>query len=207
MQTNNLLPPVPPASSTQPRRYHRYRLGVVGALVLTYIVWWVMIVSGGEIIGDIGVAIFFAEIALVFVLDGTGVVTLRGRILTSLPKLAIIVLAVVLSWLSLFWLIPYFIVAALDTRGSAAELKAERAQHIASLEGELGILPPADGVCPNCHKPLQLGAEFCAYCGTPLTPALRLCPVCHARTFPDAQWCPECGAALPPVGASPANTP
>jgi len=173
--------------------------------VLTYVVWWVMIVSRGEIIGDLGVAIFFAEIALVFVLDGTGVVTLRGRILTRLPKPVIVVLAVVFFWLLLFWLVPYFIVAALDTRGSAAELSAERAQHIASLEGELGILPSTEGTCPNCHRPLQLGSEFCAYCGTDLTPALQVCPVCHARTFPDAQWCPECGAALPPSSAKSAK--
>ena len=175
--------------------------------MLAYFLSWFAIGSGVTVIDDLGVIVFLGVIAVAFVMDGTGVITLRGRVVAQLPCAALVVLAVVFFPFFILWLIPYLIVAALDARRGAVLSVSAHLENIAKLEGALGILPPAEGVCPHCHKPLQLGAEFCVYCGKPLTPALRFCPVCHARTFPDAQWCPECGAALPPVAASPANTP
>ena len=43
-------------------------------------------------------------------------------------------------------------------------------------------------VCPNCGKPLTLGAMFCMYCGQKLT-----CSNCKAPLIPGAKFCPNCG--------------
>jgi hypothetical protein len=175
---------------------------VIGALCVAEILSWVLIGVGNDVISDIGVFFFLGALVLAFIMDGTGVVTLRGRVFTSLSRGVLIVLAVVFFGFFLLWIIPYLIIAALDTfRGTKASA-IDHYERIAALEGSLGILPAAEGVCANCHKPLQLGAEYCAYCGTPVAPALQVCPVCHARTFPDAKWCPECGAALTPGDAT-----
>jgi hypothetical protein len=182
-------------------------LPVIGALGLADVLSWILISAGSDVISDFGVFLFLGVLAMAFVMDGTGVVTLRGRVFTSLSRGVRIVLAIIFFALFLVWIIPYLIIAALDAyRGheplSHASEVDEQQKRIAKLEGALGILPPEEGVCANCHKPLQLGAEYCAYCGTPVAPALQVCPVCHARTFPDAKWCPECGAALTAANAT-----
>jgi RNA polymerase subunit RPABC4/transcription elongation factor Spt4 len=163
--------------------------------------------NGVDALNDIGALLWLGVIVFAFVMDGTGVLTLRGRVLSSVSRAVLIVLAVVLFGFLVIWIIPYLIIAVVDAyrgRSPMTQLDEvdEQAKRIAKLEGSLGILPTAEGVCANCHKPLQLGAEYCAYCGTPVAPALQVCPVCHARTFPDAKWCPECGAALAPDNAA-----
>jgi RNA polymerase subunit RPABC4/transcription elongation factor Spt4 len=187
------------------RTYHRYSLPVIGALAVAEILSWVLIGAGNDVISDIGAFLFLGVLTVAFILDGTGVVTLRGRVFTSLSRGALIVIAVLFFAFFLFWIIPYLIIAALDTLRGVKASPDDRLDHyerIAELEGKLGILPAAEGVCAKCHKPLQLGAEYCAYCGAPVAPALQVCPVCHARTFPDAKWCPECGTALTAGDAS-----
>ena len=71
-----------------------------------------------------------------------------------------------------------------------------RRRKIAEQEAELGMIPRTDGNCHKCHQPLQLCAEFCAYCGERVTERPRICPKCYATTLPDARWCPACGAQL-----------
>lgn len=203
MQTNSLQPTINPG---KPAKFYRYRGWVVAALIADYVFFWIAVAIGYRPISDLAVVIFFVEIAYTLVVDANGVVSLRGRLFHArLPKAATVVLGVLYVVLSFLWIIPYLIVTALDAWRPRAEVTAEHYERIAQMEGVLGILPTAEGTCPNCHKPLQLGAEFCAYCGAPMAPAPRLCPVCHARTFPDAQWCPECGAALPPTATSAAT--
>jgi RNA polymerase subunit RPABC4/transcription elongation factor Spt4 len=169
---------------------------------LAEVLSWILISAGNGTISDIGVFFFLGVLTIAFVMDGTGVVTLRGRVLTSLSRGARIVLAIVFFAFFLFWIIPYLIIAALDAYRATKLSAGDHYERIAALEGSLGILPAAEGVCANCQKPLQLGAEYCAYCGAPVAPALQVCPVCHARTFPDARWCPECGAPLTPDNAT-----
>jgi hypothetical protein len=200
VQTNSLQPTINP---DKPANFYRYRGWIVASIIIAYIFFWVAIAIGYSPVSDLAFVVLFAEIAFTLVMDANGVVSLRGRLFRSRPPKAItIALGIVYVVLSLIWLIPYLIVASLDAWRPRAEVTAEHYERIAQMEGVLGILPTAEGSCPNCHKPLQLGAEFCAYCGAPMAPAPRLCPVCHARTFPDAQWCPECGAALPPMTSS-----
>ncbi len=68
---------------------------------------------------------------------------------------------------------------------------------IAELDAQMGFLPPAEGACRVCHKPLQVGAEFCSYCGETVIERPKVCPSCATTTFPDAKWCPNCRTALP----------
>jgi len=161
-----------------------------------------MIATPIDFISGVGGLLFLSVFVIAFVMDGTGVFTLRGRIFTGLSLGVQILLAVVFLAFFLFWIIPYLIIATLDAYRATKRSAGDHYARIAELEGSLGILPTAEGVCANCHKPLQLGAEYCAYCGTPVAPALQVCPVCHARTFPDAKWCPKCGAALTPDNAT-----
>lgn len=191
-----------PVKAEEPRSFHQYSLPVIGALGLAEILSWALIGAGNDTISGVGGLLFLSVFVVAFVLDGTGVFTLRGRVFTGLSLGVQILLAVVFLAVFFFWIIPYLIIAALDAYRGEKRLPVDHYQRIAELEGSLGILPAAEGVCAKCHKPLQLGAEYCAYCGTPVAPALQVCPVCHARTFPDAKWCPECGAALTPDNAT-----
>ena len=142
-------------------------------------------------ISDLGVILFFGTITFTLVMDGTGVINLRGRVFPRMSRGVAIVLGVFFFGLLFFWLIPYLIIAALDARKSAALSAGEHFENIAKLEGALGILPPAEGVCPNCHKPLQLGAEFCAYCGKPLTPRCASARSVTREPFPTLNGAPS----------------
>jgi len=51
--------------------------------------------------------------------------------------------------------------------------------------------------CSNCHSPVQVGAKFCAECGTPQQ---KHCTNCNASLSPTAKFCAECGTpANPPA--------
>jgi hypothetical protein len=175
---------------------------VIGSVCAALVLSWILLGTGINAFNDLGAILLLAVVVTAFVMDGTGVLTLRGRVLTSVSRGVLIALAIFFFGFVILWIIPYLIIAALDAFRGARESATDHYERIAALEGSLGILPAAEGVCANCHKPLQLGAEYCAYCGTPVAPALQVCPVCHARTFPDANWCPECGAALTPDNAT-----
>ena len=83
------------------------------------------------------------------------------------------------------------------TQFQARERVLSRRRRTAHLEADLGIVPPTEGECASCHKPLQVGAAFCAYCGKPTVAHPRICPICYTTTQPDASYCPQCGAVLP----------
>ena len=46
--------------------------------------------------------------------------------------------------------------------------------------------------CPQCGIEVEVGAKFCAECGTPV-PQTKECPKCHAQLKPTAKFCAECG--------------
>lgn len=52
-----------------------------------------------------------------------------------------------------------------------------------------------NGVCINCHAPLNDGANFCMKCGTPVQHTF--CPHCGKLTLRGDQFCPTCGKAIP----------
>lgn len=80
--------------------------------------------------------------------------------------------------------------------GARQRLPLERRRHIAEMEAGLDIEPGTQGQCPNCGKPLQIDAEFCAFCGTRVKQEPVVCPRCTTVALPGAKWCPKCGAPL-----------
>lgn len=184
-------------------QYYEYSPRVIGGLIVAYVLALaVAAIPASELLATLAGLTFLVVTVVAFVLDRRAVLTLRGRIGQWQPSGCLTVGLVVLFFpLFLFWMIPYLIVAALDTRAADARRALERQRRIAELEGRLGLLPEPAGTCPACGKPLQAGAEYCAYCGGSVTMPLRLCPTCGTRTFPDASWCPSCGRPLPPIAA------
>src|SRR5260370_7269679 len=65
-----------------------------------------------------------------------------------------------------------------------------RRRKIAEQEAELGMIPRTEGNCHKCHQPLQLCAEFCAYCGARGTEPPPICPQCYTTTLPIATCSP-----------------
>jgi RNA polymerase subunit RPABC4/transcription elongation factor Spt4 len=90
----------------------------------------------------------------------------------------------------------YLIRVASGRRQIEEQRKLAMQQHIAEMEAQLGIWPPTSGTCRACHKPLQVGAEFCQYCGVPVIERAKICPSCATTTLPEAKWCPKCGKPL-----------
>ena len=183
-------------------QYHEYSPRVIGGLILAYVLAWAPFVAGINLLEDVGALLIIGVLVTTLVLDGRGVLSLRGRIGGGRPPGCLAIgLAIVFFPFLFFWLIPYLAIAAQDTRAAQSRRALERQQRIAELEARLGLLPESAGTCPACEKPLQSGAAYCAYCGEPVTTPLRLCPACGTRTFPDASWCPSCGHPLPPIEA------
>ena len=180
-----------------PRQWHRYQRRTMVLLLLAAVAAIALIALGGDSVAGSGVLLIWGELILVLAIDGKGVPRLRGRIGWHPILLAALVF---LTWW-FPWLYVYLAVAAVDTwkrRDAAPSSAFPREREIARLEGELGIEPVSEGTCAKCGRPLQAGAEFCAYCGAPVNPPLQLYPNCGASTFADAEFCPKCGAPLKP---------
>ena len=148
-----------------------------------------------------GVLLFIAQAIFVMIYDWHGAVTLRGWTnsrawqesqLANFKPLYVI--------LYLFFpeiMLPIYLIRVASSRRQAEEQrKLARKRHIADMEAQLGILPPTSGTCRACHKPLQVGAEFCQYCGVQVVEHPKVCPSCATTTLPDAKWCPQCGTSL-----------
>lgn len=153
-------------------------------------------------LSGIGLLILLAEIFCVMVYDWRGAVTLRGALKTQRLRKGKLVSTI--HWYVLLYLFfPYIMLpiyltrTVRDHRQAAQRKPLELKRHIAEMEAELGFLPPAEGTCRVCHKPLQIGAEFCSYCGETVIARPKICPSCATTTFPDAKWCPRCRTALP----------
>ena len=144
-----------------------------------------------------GFTIYLLVIAAISVVDWRGFLTMNGflkwKSLTGQQRLFVGCLFVVLNVVVL----GTYLTQAYQTYRCYKKLEPLRRQRkIAELEADLGMIPRTEGNCHRCHQPLQLGAEFCVYCGERAMERPRICPECSTTTLPDARWCPACGAQL-----------
>ncbi|TMD63002.1 MAG: zinc ribbon domain-containing protein [Chloroflexi bacterium] len=141
--------------------------------------------------------IYLLVIATITRIDWRGFLTMNGLLkwksMTGKQRLIVGCLFVALNAVVL----AIYLALAYQTYRRYKQLEPLRRQRkIAEQEAELGMIPRTEGNCQRCHQPLQLGAEFCAYCGERVTERPRICPACYTTTLPDARWCPACGAQL-----------
>ena len=155
-----------------------------------------------EGVSGFGLLILFAELVFVMVSDWSGVITLRGAVKTQRWKKGKLVSTK--HWYVLLYLFfPYIMLPIYLTRTARDQRQAEQRRsfelkrRVAELDAQMGFLPPAEGTCRVCHKPLQVGAEFCSYCGESVIERPKVCPSCATTTFSDARWCPNCRTSLP----------
>ncbi len=150
---------------------------------------------------NIGILIFIIQVIFVMIYDWRGAVTLRGWTQSRLMKESLLAdFKMFYVILYLFFpeiMLPIYLARVVVGRRREEQRKEfEKQRYIASLEAQLGILPPTQGTCRICQKPLQIGAEFCQYCRTPVVEHPKVCPECATTALPDAQWCPKCGKPL-----------
>lgn len=111
-------------------------------------------------------------------------------------RVGVVVFYAVLWALVLSMPILYLIMAAKDTIAARGSSPPAIKLKIAELEASLNMAPPTEGECAHCHKPLQVGAEFCEFCGAPTAQRPRVCPHCATVALPGAAFCPNCRARL-----------
>jgi hypothetical protein len=153
-------------------------------------------------LGGIAVLLFIAEAIFVMAYDKAGALTLRGLARSQIMHQGKLVNTAP-SYVLLYLFLPeimlpiYLIRTVMGLRQDKEQRRFAMKQQIALMEAKLGILPPTSGTCRACNKPLQVGAEFCQYCGVAVIERPKVCPSCATSTFPDANWCPKCGIRLP----------
>lgn len=153
--------------------------------------------GASSVLAIIGFAIYLLVITTIMVFDWHGFLTMNGLLKwKSMTERQRLITGCLFAALNVFVLSFYLAQAYLTYRHYRQLEPLRRRRKIAELEAELGLIPRIDGTCHKCHQPLQLGAEFCSYCGETVTQRPRICPECYATTLPDARWCPECGAQL-----------
>lgn len=156
------------------------------------------LVHNANLLGTIsawGVLLLLAESIGVMIVDWRGSISLRGMI--RQPNTGYVLLyfffpEIMLPIYALRVVFDYF-------RHQNAQRQQEKQQQkfkVAELEAKAGILPPTDGQCRICHKPLIVGAEFCQYCGAPAVERPKVCPACSTTALPDAKFCPKCRTPL-----------
>ncbi len=191
-------------STSQRHLYPRKQLGVlaIAAAVSVLLISGVYVIQGslGGASGPLaimGFTIYLLIITKITVVDWRGFLTMNGwlkwKSMTNKQRLIVGCLFVALN---VFVLSFYLAQAYLTYRRYKQLEPIRRRRKIAELEAQLGMIPRTDGKCHKCQQPLQLGAEFCAYCGETVTLRPRICPGCYTTTLPDARWCPACGAQL-----------
>ena len=177
-------------------------IGYVVSLLLVIIPYAFLVSSDwpGTLSG-IGIVLLIAEAIFVMAYDWRGAVTLRGLARAQVMHNGQMVNTA--GGYVLFYIffpeimLPiYLIRLAMGQRQDEEQRRLAMQRHIAVMEAQLGILPPTSGTCRACHRPLQVGAEFCQYCGVPVIERPKICPSCHTTTLPDAKWCPKCGKPL-----------
>ena len=144
-----------------------------------------------------GITIYLLVIATIMRFDWRGFLTMNGflkwKSMTGKQRLIVGGLFVVLN---VFFLGIYLVQAYQTYSHYKQSEPLRRKRKLAELEADLGMIPRTEGNCHRCHQPLQLGAEFCVYCGERVMERPRICPECSTTTLPDARWCPACGAQL-----------
>lgn len=179
-------------------------LTIVGVIsLLLFIIFVALIMSGQNTspqsswLGTIDGFLLFGEAIYIMVVDWRGALTIRGSVKThTLHKGQLVSTAP--SYFLCYLLFPeiilpmYLIHAVMDYRTDKQRQLLEKKHQIAMMEAKLGILPITQGTCRVCDKPLQVGAEFCQFCGVTVTEQPKICSACATVTLPDAKWCPKC---------------
>lgn len=151
--------------------------------------------QGGGSMTDIGTLLVLIDLVAILALDWRGFATLRGRIglseglFSRITNLCLLLAFLIISPITIG---IYLFLAVRDYRRGRKQLPITRQRHIAEMEAELGMLPGTQGTCRVCGKPLQVGAEYCAFCGATPVAKPRVCPACAAVALPGATYCPEC---------------
>ena len=148
-----------------------------------------------------GLLLLFGEIIYVMIQDWSGAITIRGSskgyTFHKGQKVSTTGGFVLLYIFFPYIMLPIYLVRTTSDYHRMKHLNEQRQKHkIASLEAELGIMPPVDGTCRACKKPLVVGAEYCQYCGTTVFERPKVCPSCATTASPDARWCPKCRTQL-----------
>jgi RNA polymerase subunit RPABC4/transcription elongation factor Spt4 len=154
-------------------------------------------------IAIIGLTIYLLVVATITAFDWRGFLTMNGLLKwKSMSGNQRLIVGCLFVALNVFVLGSYLVQAYRKYRHYQQLEPLRRRRKLAEQEAELGMIPQTDGNCHNCQKPLQLGKEFCPYCGESVTERPRICPVCYATTQPDARWCPECRSQLDSTDSS-----
>ena len=197
------------STARTPHPPHRYGVRTLillclGMLYWEIVVWGIAPLNPNFFYGTAFI-VLLGVVITILALDWRHFLSLHGNIpwaTLSAPgrigvAIGLTVAYVVLMTLLFSLPLLYLAFAVKDTiaerRASAPALKLKTAE----LEASLGMLPGTDGECPHCHKPLQAGATFCAYCGMAVERKPRVCARCATVAMPDAQFCPNCGAPFP----------
>ena len=201
----NISQPQQQSQTTAQR--HLYTVKLLAELAIASVVS-VLLISGDYVfqrsLGGVssplalmGFTTYLLVITTITIVDWRGFLTMNGFLkwkrMIGPQRLLVGYLFVALN---VFVLGLYFVQAYLTYCRYRQLEPLRRRRKIAEQEAELGMIPRTDGNCHKCHQPLQLCAEFCAYCRARVTERPRICPACYATTLPDARWCPACGAQL-----------
>jgi hypothetical protein len=197
---------------------HLYSGRLLAILTSGYIVSWLLYFAGASslnnsdqtgaistltflgVIACIGLLGVVSTVIAVLIFDWHGLTTMNGWIKWGRMKVwQKIVFGYFFIGFSMILVAPYLIQVYQTYRQNKQQAPIRLRHKIAEQEAQLGIVPQTDGTCRNCQKPLQIGAEFCAYCGVPVIERPRICPNCATTTLPDAQWCPKCRTRLTPT--------
>ena len=193
------------ASSWQPYRYHGWLLGLLCVLFALSLgaIWILPQTSSHYRPGPfyaVAMLTYLAVLVCVLVLDWRGFLTLHGHVdwsaLSWHGRVGVVLLYVALWALVLSMPALYLAFAVRDTYVAWKTSPPPVQLKIAELEASLDMVPPTEGVCAQCHKPLQVGAEFCAFCGAATTPQPLVCPHCATVALPGSAFCPHCRARL-----------
>jgi rubredoxin len=172
---------------------------LLAALVIASVISIVLIFGSGisSLLTILSFTIYLLVISTIMLKDWRGFLTMNGALKwRSMGDQQRLMFGCLFAVFNAVFLLVYLGQAYMTYRHDKQLEPLKRKRKIAEQEAELGIMPRTDGTCHKCHQPLQLGAEFCVYCGERVTPRPRICPECSATALPDARWCPECGAQL-----------
>ena len=195
----------------KPESYHFYNRHTLNSLIAICAISLIVFVIGmlassdsNSLISIGGGYMYMAlivEAICIMVIDRRGALTLRGGVknhrMNKGRKVSTAPIYIIFYILIPFIMIPIYLVqVTLEYRRDKLLCEQQFKYQIASLEAQLGILPPTDGECRECKKPLVVGAEFCQYCSAIVVIRPKVCLSCATTALPDAKWCPKCQAAL-----------
>lgn len=188
-------------------QHHLYPVKLLATLATATVVSMLLILSDhvfqsslgsvSPLLSITGYIIYLVVIATILVEDWRGFLTMNGFLRwKSMRGGKRLVVGVLFVALNVFFLGSYLVQAYQTYRRDKELEPLRRRRKIAQQEAELGMVPRTEGTCHKCHRPLQLSAEYCVYCGETVVERPRICPKCYTTTLPDAKWCPACGTPL-----------